>query len=181
MDRLSFDDMYASMGKAPAGSDGLVFLPYLTGERAPLWDPDAKGVFSGLSLSTGRESLLRAVAEGVCLAMRDVITVMEELGGHVDALRITGGPSESRFLNQLKADVTGRPVAVPLIGDAELVGSMVIARTALGDFPSLADAARELVTIGDTYNPDTTLDGLYADLFDRYRATYRNLRETWRK
>jgi sugar (pentulose or hexulose) kinase len=68
-----------------------------------------------------------------------------------------------------------------LIGDAELVGSMVIARTALGDFPSFADAARQLVTIGETYDPDTMLDGLYADLFDRYRATYRNLRETWRK
>lgn len=181
MDRLPFDDMYAAMAKAPAGSGGLVFLPYLTGERAPLWDPDAKGVFSGLTLSAGRESLLRSVAEGVCLAMRDVIAVMEELGGKVEALRITGGPSESRFLNQLKADVTGRPVAVPLIGDAELVGSMVIARTALGDYPSFADAARQLVTIGETYDPDTTLGGLYADLFERYRATYRNLRETWRK
>lgn len=180
LQEAGFDELYALMRKADPGSRNLVFLPYLNGERAPIWDPDAKGVFNGLTLSTGKEELLRSVAEGVCFAMRDVIEVMEELGGTVDALRITGGPSESRFLNQLKSDVTGRPIEVPLIGDAELVGSMVIAMTALGDFPSLADAAQELVAIGSRYEPDGRLAQLYGDLFARYRETYANLRDIWR-
>ena len=120
------------------------------------------------------------MAEGVCLAIRDVIEVMDELGGRVDELRITGGPSESRFLNQLKANVTGRPVEVPKIGDAELVGSMVIAMTSLGDYDTLAEAAGELVAIGKRYEPDHTVTSVYDELFARYRATYSRLQETWR-
>lgn len=176
-----YEHMYSLMEQASPGCDNLVFLPYLSGERAPIWDPNARGVFSGLSLSTGRNELLRSVAEGVCLAMRDVIEVMEELGGAVDELRVTGGPSESRFLNQLKADVTGRPVEVPGIGDAELVGSMVIAMTSLGEYSSLAEAARQLVAIGRRYEPDRKLAPVYDALFTRYRETYRNLQETWRR
>jgi xylulokinase len=173
---LSFDSLYAEMAKAKAGSGGLIFLPYLSGERAPIWDPDARGVFNGLSLSAGCPELLRSVAEGVCLAMRDVISVMEELGGKVGQLRITGGPAESRFLNQLKADVTRREVLVPAIQDAELVGSLVVAMYALGDYSSLAEAAEQLVGIESVYRPDPSVDGLYADLFARYRETYRNLK-----
>jgi len=177
---LSFDALYMMMAEAPAGAGGLLFLPYLSGERAPIWDPDARGVFSGLSLSSDKARLLRSVAEGVCLAMYDVIDVMEELGGTVSALRITGGPSESAFLNQLKADVTGRPVSIPVVGDAELVGSMVIGKTALGDYRSLAEAAEQLVAIGSQYYPDRQKRALYDELLDRYRGTYRKLKGMWR-
>lgn len=177
---IPFDELYDLMALVPAGSRNLMFLPYLSGERAPIWDPDAKGVFSGLSLSSDKPQLLRAVAEGVCLAIHDVIEVMEELGGTVKEMRITGGPSESGFLNQLKADVTGRPVEVPSVGDAELVGSMVIGRTALGDYGSFAQAALDLVHIERRYEPDLSKRALYDECLTRYRATYRNLKDTWR-
>ncbi|MDD2296779.1 MAG: FGGY-family carbohydrate kinase [Sphaerochaetaceae bacterium] len=180
LQEISFATMYAIMEQAPPGSGGMLFLPYLSGERAPIWDPDAKGIFSGLTLATGRAEILRAVAEGVCFAIRDVIEVMEELGGSVNAIRATGGPTESKFLNQLKADVTGRSIVVPLIGDAELVGSMVLARTALGDYATRAEAASELVQMGQTYQPNVALAPLYDELFDQYRATYRALKGTWR-
>jgi xylulokinase len=110
---LPFEDFFGLAEAAPAGARGLIFLPYLAGERAPIWDPKARGVFLGLSLSTHREELARAMAEGICLAIRDVITVMEETGAPVTELRITGKPGESAFLNQLKADVSGRPVLIP--------------------------------------------------------------------
>lgn len=181
MGNLSFPGMYDRMAQAKAGCGGVVFLPYLHGERAPIWDSDAKGVFSGLTLSTGPAELLRSVAEGVCLAVRDVITVMEDLGGEVDELRVTGGPSESGFLNQLKADVTGRVVLIPEIGDAELVGSMVVARTALGDFESFSQAAEDLVTISRRFDPDPSLAAMYAELFVRYRSVYASLKDGWRK
>jgi xylulokinase len=175
-----FDSLYRLMAQARAGSAGLVFLPYLCGERAPIWDPKAKGVFNGLTLDTGSAELARSVAEGVCFAIRDVIETMEELGGRVGDLRITGGPAESEFLNQLKADVTGRAVLVPAIGDAELVGSMVLARTALGDFPSLAVAAETLVAMKKRYEPDEAVKPMYDRLFKTYRATYAHLKEQWR-
>lgn len=180
LESISFDALYGMMEESPAGARGLIFLPYLSGERAPIWDPDAKGVFSGLTLSSGRAEILRAVAEGVCLAMYDVIEVMEELGGSVSDLRITGGPSESAFLNQLKADVTGRPVTVPELGDAELMGAMVIGRTSLGDYPSFAEAARNLVRMGRRYEPDISKRTLYDGYLEQYRNTYRNLKESWR-
>lgn len=179
--KLSFKEMYALMEETSPGAGGVVFLPYLTGERAPIWDPHAKGVFFGLSLSTGQGEALRAVAEGVCLAIRDVIEVMEESGGVINAIRVTGGPAESNFLNQLKADVTGRPITVPVIGDAELVGSMVLARTALGEYASLADAVSELVRMGKTYYPNVALAPLYDELFTQYRSLYRSLKGLWRK
>ena len=180
LEEQSFDAFYAMMATAPAGSDGLLFLPYLSGERAPIWDPDARGVFTGLSLSSAKTHLLRSVAEGVCLAMYDVIEVMEELGGVVTALRITGGPSESAFLNQLKADVTGRPVSIPEVGDAELVGSMVIGRTALHDYTSFAEAANDLVAIGREYQPTADNRSLYDEALGRYRETYKRLKGMWR-
>lgn len=172
----SFPDLYASMAQVEPGSGGLIFLPYLSGERAPIWDPTARGVFTGLSLKTGSKELLRSVAEGTCLAMRDVITVMEELGAQVGQLRITGGPSESDFLNQLKADITRREVLVPTIKDAELVGCLVIALTALGNYPSFAKAAQAIVQTRQCYYPNPILDTLYEDMFETYRSVYKNLK-----
>ena len=114
------------------------------------------------------------------MAIQDVIDVMEELDGTVEELIVTGGPSESGFLNQLKADVTGRVVLVPEIADAELVGSMVIGRTSLGDYRSYGEAAKKLVRMGNRFEPDMTKRNLYDDLFQRYRSTYRNLKDEWR-
>ncbi|MDD3996257.1 MAG: FGGY-family carbohydrate kinase [Sphaerochaetaceae bacterium] len=180
MKEASYKSLYAFMSQSKHGSAGVVFLPYLCGERAPIWDPDAKGVFNNLTLSVTSADLARSVAEGVCFAIRDVIETMEALGGHIGDLRVTGGPSESDFLNQLKSDVTGRSVLVPAIGDAELVGSMVLARKALGDYPSIAVAAQQLVAFGRRYDPDTKVKSIYDRLFDRYRATYASLKEQWR-
>ncbi|WP_394699406.1 FGGY-family carbohydrate kinase [uncultured Sphaerochaeta sp.] len=172
----SYDMMYGEMAQAKAGCNKLVFLPYLCGERAPIWDSDARGVFNGLGLDTGRPEMLRAVAEGVCYAVRDVITVMEDLGAEVGELRLSGGPAHSGFLNQLKADITGREVLVPSLTDAELVGDMLIAQTATGHFTSLAEASQNLVTIAHWYVPDPGVKNLYDDLFGVYKATYQKLK-----
>lgn len=168
-----FGELYAEMAKAEPGAGGVVFLPYLSGERAPIWDPDARAVFSGLNLGTGRGELLRSVAEGTCFAMRDVITVMEELGSEVGQLRITGGPSESDFMNQLKADITGRLVLVPSMQDAELMGCLIIALQALGVFASYRDAANAVVKTKRCFTPESKTQKLYDELF----AIYRDLKE----
>lgn len=167
---MSFTDLYAMMAEAEPGSGGVVFLPYLSGERAPIWDPDARAVFSGLNLQTGSNELLRSVAEGTCYAMRDVITVMEELGAQVGQLRITGGPSESDFMNQLKADITGREVLVPSMQDAELMGCLIIALTSLGHFASYKEAAKAVVKTKHIFRPDPNLQELYDGLFVTYRS-----------
>jgi xylulokinase len=163
---------------APAGAGGLVFLPYLAGERSPVWDPRARGVFLGLSLATGREEVARAITEGICFAIRDVIAAMEESGTRVGELRVTGKPAESAFLNQLKADVTGRPVLVPVPragGEAlpaELLGLAALGAAALGVYGSAEEAVRNLVGIRETFVPDGGKQGIYDQAFARYRAAY---------
>ncbi|AEV28029.1 pentulose/hexulose kinase [Sphaerochaeta pleomorpha str. Grapes] len=173
----SYDRLYEEMAEAKPGSGNLIFLPYLCGERAPIWDAKARGVFNGLALETGRAEMLRSVAEGVCFAMRDVITVMEDLGAKVGELRLSGGPTHSTFLNQLKADITRREVLIPMITDAELVGDLIIAQTAKNRYASLSEAAEDLVSIKKRYTPNPAVQGLYEDLFAVYRSTYQKLKE----
>jgi xylulokinase len=171
-----FDEFYRLAAAAKAGSGGLVFLPYLAGERAPLWDPAARGVLRGLSLSTGREELARAVIEGAAFAIRDVISVMEECGCSPGELRVTGGPSESGVFNQVKADVCGRPFLLPAQKEAELLGLAIIGATALKAYGDLGEAAEALVKIQETFYPRKEHGALYAGMFESYRETYRSLK-----
>jgi xylulokinase len=178
---LSHRGFYDLAAEAEAGAGGLVFLPYLEGERAPLWDSHARGAFQGLSLSTGRAELARAAAEGVCFAIRDVITVMEERGAPVRDLRVTGGPAESPFLNQLKADVSGRPVLLPVQRDAELLGLAVIGAYAQGRYASMKEAAGALVRIEKTFYPNESAGPLYENRFGMYRELYQTLKPYFEK
>ncbi|MDR0624310.1 MAG: hypothetical protein LBG10_07750 [Treponema sp.] len=163
--------------KAAPGAGGLIFLPYLAGERAPVWDPKAKGVFSGLGLDTGRAELARSAAEGICFAIRDVIAVMEEAGAPVRNLRVSGGPAASGFLNQLKADISGRRVLEPAARDAELLGNACTGAAALGKYGSAGEAAAALVKINRVFSPDEKKGPLYEGLFTEYRELYASLKK----
>jgi xylulokinase len=174
----NYEKFYELVEAGKPGAGGIVFLPYLAGERAPIWDSEARGVFSGLSLATGREHFARAVAEGICLAIRDVITVMEEAGAKVGELRVTGGTAESPVLNQIKADITGRDVS--LHGDAELLGLAVIGAAVLGKYGNFAEAASDMVKAGKTWHPDEKKSELYRKIFNRYRESYAALKNSAR-
>lgn len=175
----SFNDFYQMVAQSDQEGEALLFLPYLSGERAPIWDVHAQGVFNGLSLHTDAPQLARSVVEGICLALRDVLTVLEEQCGFITELRVTGGPAESCVLNQIKADATQKEVITCQISEAELSGSMVIAQVALGRFSSLATAAEALIHLKRRYLPDSTRADYYGVLFERYRDTYQRLKEQW--
>ncbi|MDR0456561.1 MAG: hypothetical protein LBH20_07770 [Treponema sp.] len=165
----TFDDFFALAQTAQAGAGGLVFLPYLAGERAPVWNPSARGILRGLSLSTGRPEFARSVLEGICCAIRDIIGIMEEAGAIVGELRIAGTASGSELLNQIKADITQKQVLVPRQKEAELLGLAIIGSCSLGKFASCAEAANALVRIEKTYQPDEKLAAIYDNLFGEYR------------
>ncbi|MDR2376212.1 MAG: hypothetical protein LBD96_07230 [Treponema sp.] len=176
LEGLPYESFYELAAQSPPGARGLVFLPYLAGERAPHWNCHARGVFQGLSLATGRAELARAVAEGICFAIRDVITVMEDCGAPVRELRLTGGPAESLFLNQLKADISGYPALLPVRRDAELLGLAAIGAAALGHYSSFGEAAAALVSVERTFIPAKETAALYEDHFGLYRELYRALK-----
>jgi xylulokinase len=165
----SYDKFTSLAMKSGAGAGGMVFLPYLAGERAPLWDPDARGVWKGFGLSSGREEFARSVLEGICFAVRDVIAVMEEAGAKTEELCVTGGGAQNNFLNQLKADITGKAVSVPVYPDAELAGLAVIGTCVLGEFGSFKEAVQKFIAIGKRFEPDRQNSGLYLDLFQKYK------------
>ncbi len=180
IDSTSYEDMYYRINKVAPGSGNLVFLPYLTGERAPVWDSTAKGVFSGLSLSTSKWHILRSVVEGVCFAIRDVIETIEDIGQEVTTLRSIGGGAHIGTLQQIKANITQKEVAVPFQRESEMVGAMALAQHALKRFDSLQQACTSLISFSHFYTPDETLKPLYDDLFAHYRHLYDSLKGSWR-
>ena len=100
--------LFERAAQAAPGAGGVLFLPYLAGERTPLWRDDVRGVFSGLALEHGRVELARAVLEAVGYALRDSVTLIEANGGAVNEIRLAGARAHSRWLNQIKADILGR-------------------------------------------------------------------------
>jgi xylulokinase len=170
-----YESFFAEAGAAAPGADGIVFLPYLAGERAPINDPAAKGAFIGLSAGQGRPELERAVLEATALAIRDVLRAMEEAGASASELRVCGKPASSALWNQIKADVTGKPVLAPAQPEAELLGDACFGLAALGEYKDLAEAAETLVRTGSRFEPDASRRGLYDELFGRYKAVYRAL------
>ena len=97
----------------PAGSDGVVFLPYMSGERSPIWDPDAKGVYYGLDFSKKKGHLIRAAMEGTAYALKHNLEAAEEAGAKVEVLKAMGGAANSHLWTQIKSDVTGKTMEVP--------------------------------------------------------------------
>ena len=168
--RIAHDDgtLYERAARGAPGAGGVLFLPYLAGERTPLWRGDVRAVFSGLGLEHGREEMARAVLEAVGYALRDSVTAIEEAGGPVDAIRLSGARAGNAWLNRIKADIVGRPLLVPEVLDAELTGCVCVASRALGIDASVADAATRLVKISARIEPRTRHTALYEDGFARY-------------
>ncbi|HEY9054616.1 MAG TPA: FGGY-family carbohydrate kinase [Rectinemataceae bacterium] len=171
-----FEELFDSIGMVEPGAGRLVFLPYLAGERAPLWDPDARAAFLGLNLTHRFEHMARAVAESAGYAIRDVVEAMGSRGAKVSELRVSGGPARNPAWNQIKADITGLPLLVPRFPHAELMGDLCLALSALGDYPGPAEAAETLVTMERAHEPIAALRSLYDDLFGAYQEGYRALK-----
>jgi xylulokinase len=174
---IAHDDrtLYERAARCAPGSDGVLFLPYLAGERTPLWRSDVRAVFSGLGLEHGREQMARAVLEAVGYALRDSLTLIEELAGPVDAIRLSGARAGNQVLNRIKADIVGCPLQVPEVLDAELTGCACVAARALGVDASVADAAQRLVRIGATIEPRAQYAAVYEEGFARYLKLQKQL------
>ncbi|MFP5342621.1 MAG: xylulokinase [Candidatus Limnocylindria bacterium] len=156
----------------PPGADGLVFLPYLAGERSPLWDPEARGVIAGLTLAHGRGHLTRAILEASALAIRHVAAPMLEAGVRVTSMRVCGGPARSHLWNQIKADVTGFRVLVPDVLETAVLGSAILGAVGVGAAPDIESAIRAMTGIEREIEPRRRVAPTYDRLFEAYVALY---------
>jgi xylulokinase len=169
--RGTFEEVSALAATAPLGSDGLVFLPYLLGERSPLWDAHARGAFVGLTLATGRPQLYRAVMEGVAFALRDNLEVAAGAGARVAELLAIGGATKSPFWMQIKADVTGVPLSVSANENATPLGAAMLAAIGTGG-GAVEDLVDHWVHRGVSYTPDPAATARYDQLFAIYAGLY---------
>jgi xylulokinase len=176
---LDYESLFEDICQVPPGSRSLLFLPYLAGERAPLWDPSARGAFVGLTANHGRKEMTRAVVEAVGFAVRDVIEVMGENGLEIGELRVTGGQARSPLWSQIRADITQKKILVPAVQDSELLGDACIGLFALRKYKTLVEASENLVKISKIFTPNPEYRGLYDRLFELYRASYRGLKEVF--
>jgi len=159
---------------AAPGSGGLLFLPYLFGERSPHLDARARGAFVGLSARHGRAELTRSIMEGVVFSLRQSLEIIAELAP-VEEIRATGGGARSRFWVQLQANIYDRPVSVMAVEEGAAYGAALLAGVASGIFPDV-NAACELAQVKETVEPDAETRGLYAELFGTYAGLYPSLR-----
>jgi len=160
----------AEAAGAPAGSDGVIFLPYLQGDRTPHRDPSMRGAFVGLSLAHTRAHLARAVTEGVCFAMRDALGILGEIGMAPQSLVLTGGGAASAFVRRLQADIYGVSVARVNREEGPAYGAALLAGVGAGLFPDIAEAARRTLTRGPLEHPDAAAHAGYEPHYARFRA-----------
>jgi xylulokinase len=162
------DSLLAEAGSVAPGADGLLFLPYLAGERSPIWDPGARGAFVGLALGHGRAHLARAVLEAAALALRHVAAPILAAGLRIDELVVTGGTARDDTWNRIKADVLGVPVAVPAMRETAVLGAAILGATAVGWHADVRAAIRAMVRIDHRIEPDAALAARYDALYDAY-------------
>jgi xylulokinase len=164
-----FDERLASVS---AGSDGLIFLPYLEGERSPIWDADARGVFFGIAPSHGRAHFLRATVEGVSYALRSVLDVLRERSA-VPQLRLIGGGGQSAGWRQLLADVCDVEIQVlsTQAADATSLGAAIAAGVGVGVFKDLADGVR-MISVEQSCSPNAETQGVYDSRYALFRSLY---------
>jgi xylulokinase len=178
---LDLDTVLASAAAAPAGSLGLVFLPYLAGERAPLWDADARGIFLGLSSDHSRAHEARAVLEGVAFSARHLLEVLETAAGlRVEALASSGGGARSDLWCQTKANVLGREIRRLRVLHSGVLGAALMAAAGTGLVADLRRAAAEAVQVADVFRPEPEHLMLYDHLYRIYRDLYPALRPAYR-
>jgi xylulokinase len=169
---LSYDRLAALADQTPPGAEGLLFLPYLSGERTPHRDPLARGAFVGLTQRHSLGHLARAVMEGVGFSLRDGQTIMAELGLPISELRAIGGGARSPLWRQIQADILGTPLVTMRAEEGPAFGAALLAGVGAGLYPDLRSAVESAVATGETIEPRPAAQQVYAELYALYRQLY---------
>jgi xylulokinase len=170
-EQYEYDALIELAASAPIGSEGLLFLPYLSGERTPHLDASARGAFFGLTARHGLNHMTRAVMEGVTYSLADCLQVMTELGVKVDQVRAVGGGARSDLWRQIQADVFGIPVRRTAVDEGPAYGAALLAGVTAGHFKSVSEASSVVRLRPDVAEPNPE----NARLYSRYLKVFRDL------
>jgi xylulokinase len=168
----SFDDLVGEAARWPAGTEGLTFLPYLTGERTPYADPEARGAFAGLTIRHDRGALVRAVLEGVAFGLRDALDLVRQIGGEVSVGRASGGGARSDEWMRIVASVLGIALERTAADEGAAFGAALLGGVAAGVWGDVAEAVTACVHVRDVVEPEPAWIEPYREAHARFAALY---------
>ena len=172
-----FNQMVAKASERPLGANGLLFTPYVVGERAPYADADIRGSFIGVDSMQNRYDFVRAVMEGITFSFRDILNIYEQNGRDFDTVVAIGGGAKSDFWLQMQADIFNKKVVALTNEQGPGLGAAMIAAVGLGWFVSLQDCAKKFVHFGKEYQPNPANVAKYDQLYDLYHQVYEQTKE----
>lgn len=170
--------LFKATAKIKPGAEGLIFLPYIFGERAPVWDENARGAFTGLTSVHTKAHLVKAVLEGICFSIFDVMQALEETSGSIKNIYLSGGIIKSDIWVQLLTDISGKNIMVNEAADASALGAAFIGMKAIGSVKKLNEAKMFLGKV-KTFKPHKTNHITYEKYFKIYRSLYAKLKDTF--
>lgn len=174
--KTSFDALVKEAAQAPAGCEGLFFLPYLTGERCPYANPNARGGWIGLTARTDAAMMTRSLLEGVTFGMGDQVRIMaDDMNIPVRNIRLSGGGAKSKFWRQLQADIYGKTVATINADEGPAYGVALLAGVGTGVWKNVPEACKAAIKETESLKPDTKLKKRYAKHHLQYQSLYRSL------
>ncbi len=176
-DTNAYPTLSQEAAAVPTGAEGLIFLPYLTGERTPHMDARARGAFIGLTPAHTRGHLARAIMEGVCFAMRQSLEIALSLGGQAESVIGAGGAMDSDLWRQIMTDILGLPLQKPLLSEQAGVGAALIAGVGAGIYSSFADAKARVTRYSAPSLPDAARHAFYNERYAQFVSLYPTLKE----
>ncbi|MBA3349789.1 MAG: xylulokinase [Actinobacteria bacterium] len=174
---VTYDELVGAAADVGPGSDGLVFLPYLSGERTPHLDPSARGAWFGLTSSHTRAHMTRALMEGVVFSLKEALAIMTDMGVQCDEVRATGGGARSPLWRSLQADIYGLPIHRTEAEEGPAFGAALLAGVAAGVYEDVAAACSRIAMHDDVVEPDAGCSGVYTEAYDVYRSLYPRTRD----
>jgi xylulokinase len=175
-----YELLTAQAAQAPIGCEGVFFLPYLTGERTPHADPDARGGWIGIHSRTRRNELIRSVMEGATFAMNDAVNVLKEVGQKITRIRLSGGGARSKFWRQMQADIYGKTCEMINTEEGGAYGVALLAGVGAGEFKNIKQACQAAIEVTQTIKPDPKARKAYARLHQQYDRLYPALKDEFK-
>lgn len=177
----AFDSLVNEANDVKYGSDGVIFLPYMAGERSPIWDKDAKGVFFGLSYDKTKGHMIRAILEGTSYSLNHNLKTAKEVRVEVNELIAMGGAANSLLWTQIKSDVTGKVIKVPSSDTATTLGAALLAGVGTGLYKDYREAVGRTIKITRIHEPNMEAHELYKKYYKIYLEIYEQLKDTFKK
>ncbi|MDO8550332.1 MAG: xylulokinase [Ignavibacteria bacterium] len=176
-----YDLLIKQAEEIPAGSEGLIFLPYLTGERTPYPDPDAKGTFTGITIRHSKKHFIRSVLEGVAYSLKDCLELSRGLGLEITEVRISGGGARSKLWRQILADVFNTEMVTLTTTEGAPYGAALLSAVGTGEYSSVEEVCEKTIKISESTKPAADSIRLYEEYYQIYKSLYPSLKESFKK